>query len=374
MIRVVAVISCWIGAMCSFSAAPFARGACLAPQAVCDTRDTVFQIKSFDPYGSAVRIADDMLVTNRHIVADEKTVVVFTDEGQVTGTVVPTSFRGDLVMVKAPLPDGPVATLRETPLTTADRLRTVGYDLGQKSVRVYIDGAVLATPVANYPLARLHHAAHTQPGNSGGAVVDENGQLVGIATSGGAGIFEAIPAAAVNRLRAKSGPDHAKMSASIGLAYRNCTLATEAARRIRAKMPIRIGTVLEGECLETRNRQLIALAAQSFGRTRDFDTSERLFNTALAVDPNAINTRLGLAVTLMFARKPKVALPHVRELLAKLPDNLTVHRMAIQAGKLTDDESLIGAALDAIRTHNPKGLAAAERFLKQPPRRPRTQQ
>ncbi|MGI9387417.1 MAG: hypothetical protein ACR2OX_08290, partial [Methyloligellaceae bacterium] len=56
-----------------------ARGACLAPQPVCGARASVFQIKSFNPYGSAVRIGFDLLVTSRHIVANETRVTVFTD-------------------------------------------------------------------------------------------------------------------------------------------------------------------------------------------------------------------------------------------------------------------------------------------------------
>lgn len=346
-----------------------ARGACLAPQAVCDVRDAVFQIKSFDPFGSAVRISKDQLVTNRHVVADEASVTITTTNGPVTGIVMPTTFAGDLVLIHAQLPDGPVVPVRQEPLSSEERLRTIGYDLGQRDIRTYIDGRVLAAPLPTHPLARLHHTAHTQPGNSGGAVVDEQGQLVGIATSGGAGIFEAVPAASIALLQGESDLQHAAKSKKIGAAYRACTLATEAARRVRGKMPLQVATFLNGDCVETQNRQLIALAAQAQGRVRDFEASERLFNIALKLDPNALNTRLGLVVTLLYARKPEAALPHVRTLLAALPDNLTVHRMAIQTGKLTKDDALVATALDAIKRHNPQGLKAAERFLKQPPRK-----
>ncbi len=363
LVLISALVS-FVGMSSTYSSPASARSACLAPQSVCDTRDVVFQIKSFDPYGSAVRIGENLLVTNRHVVADEKSVTIFTSDGEVTGDVVPSAFQGDLVLIRAKLPDGPVAQVRETSLSTSDRVRTVGYDLGQRGIRVYIDGVVLALPAPGKALGRLHHTAHTQPGNSGGAVVDEDGQLVGIATSGGAGLFEAVPAASIKRLQDLSGPTHVETSSKIGVAYRSCILATEAARRSGAKLPILISTPLQHDCLETRNRQLIALAAQGFGQARDFETSEALFNTALELDPNAINSRLGLVVSLMYARKADAALPHIRQLLTALPANPTVHRMAIQAGKSTGDKALVATALDAIKTHNPKGLDAAERFLK----------
>ncbi|MEO0620371.1 MAG: trypsin-like peptidase domain-containing protein [Pseudomonadota bacterium] len=357
------------------SSVALARAACLAPQPVCDVRAQVFRISSFDPFSSAVRIGPDLLVTSRHAVADETTVKVFVSAADgaepkvVTGLVVPTTFAGDLVLVRATLPDGPTAQLARAPSAKGARLFTVGYDIGQRRMRVYLDGGVLALPDPKHPLARLHHTAHTQPGNSGGALVDEAGQVVGIVASGGAGIFEAVPSASIAVLQSQSDLRHALASRKRGMSYRACALATETVMRIRGKIPVRYSTALEHDCLETGNRQMIALAGQAFGRARDFETSERLFKAALAIDPNALNTRLGLATTQLFARKPKKALPHVRLLLTEMPDNLTVQRMAVQAGKQAEDEALVATALDAIKRYNPQGLAAAERFLKAPLRR-----
>ncbi|MGI9407428.1 MAG: trypsin-like peptidase domain-containing protein [Hyphomicrobiaceae bacterium] len=345
-----------------------ARAPCTAEQAICNARASVFRIKSFDPYGSAVRIGPDLLVTNRHVVAGEKTAKVFTETGVVDGAVLPTSFNGDLVLIRAALPQGPVIALAGKSLVQEMRLRTVGYDLGQKDVRVYSEGRVLALPAAGKPLARLHHTAHTQPGNSGGALVDEAGQLVGIATSGGAGVFEAVPASWIKRLQSASDADAADKSRAIGAAYRSCILTTEAAMRIRGRLQDKLADRLQRDCLASGNRQLIDLAAQAFGRSRDFPRSKSLFDRSLELDPNAINARLGLAVTLMFGGEQKAALPHLRELLTVVPGNTVVHRMAIQAGKQSDDKALIATTLDAIKSHNPQGLEAVQRFLDQPAR------
>ena len=80
-----------------------AEAACDAPAAVCAARGAVYAISSFDPLASAVLVAPDLLVTNRHVVADRTRVVVRGKDGAtLAGTVVPTGFAGDLVLVSAP--------------------------------------------------------------------------------------------------------------------------------------------------------------------------------------------------------------------------------------------------------------------------------
>jgi len=77
-------------AVLTVSGAGAAEGDCRHTAAVCAVRDSVFQISGYFPYGSAVRIESDLLVTNRHLVADETEVqITLTDGGYVTGSVVP---------------------------------------------------------------------------------------------------------------------------------------------------------------------------------------------------------------------------------------------------------------------------------------------
>ena len=44
----------------------------------------MFPIESFDPIASAVRIGDDLLVTNRRVVGARKNATIFTPTGQAT--------------------------------------------------------------------------------------------------------------------------------------------------------------------------------------------------------------------------------------------------------------------------------------------------
>lgn len=322
----------------------------------------MFRVSSdFDPQASAVRIAPDRLVTNRHGVADETGVeIALPGGGTVAGEVIPTAFEGDLVLLRAELPEGPVLK----PGGEAEgALYTVGLDLSARAIRVFPEGEVLKRPASGKPHARLHHTAHSQPGTSGGAVVTAEGAFVGVAASGGEGRFEAVPAARIEALKAASGEEHAARSAEIGKAYRDCTLVLEKARRSRDSLSKENVAEMRRSCAASGNRQLFDLAGQMLGRSRMFEESVAFFEKALGKDPNAVNTRLSLVVTLLFARRGEEATEHVRWLLDVIPENTQAQRFAVQVGKAAGDKALAGRGLALIEKHNPQQLEAAREFL-----------
>lgn len=342
----------------------FAQNACDAPQPVCDARGAVFGISAFDPVGSAVRIGPDLLVTNRHIVADEKQVQVTAPGGQkVVGEVVPTSFLGDLVLVRADLPDGPVLVPGDD---ASGDLWTVGQDISARSVKTYPKGKLLLSPPESKPYARLHHTAYSQPGNSGGALVNAEGILVGVTASGGAGRFEAVPASQIAALKAASGPSHSEKSGAIGKNVRECTLMLEKAQRLGDRLPDPVASVLKTSCAASENRQLFDLTGQVLGRQRQFDDAIGFFEKSLAKDPNAINSRLSLVITLRFARRLDAAAEHVRWLLKAVPEERSLHPIALAVGKANKDQALIDEALGLIEKHAPNQLEAAKKFLESP--------
>jgi tetratricopeptide (TPR) repeat protein len=343
-----------------------ARAPCNAPEPVCGARSAVFGISAFDPIGSAVRIAPDLLVTNRHIVADQtKAEIILPDGSKVEGEVVPTSFLGDLVMVRAKLPEGPVFKLAAQ---AEGDLYSLGQDISARKIKIYPKGKVLLLPFKGKPYARLHHTAYNQPGNSGGALVNSSGELVGVTASGGAGRFEAVPSAQIAALREMSGPSHEVKSKSLGKNVRECTLMLEKARRLGDRLPEKIAGVVKTSCAASENRQLFDLTGQLLGSQRKFDDSIKFFERSLEKDPNAINSRLGLVITLRFARKLDEAKPHVRWLLDKIPAERSIHPIALHVGKASRDQALIDEALGLIEKHAPNQLEAAKNFLKSPVR------
>ena len=343
---------------------------CRQPPAVCAARAAVFAVSGFDPVGSAVRIGETRLVTARHVVADEPEVTLFLPDGSpIAARVLATDYPGDLILLETvDLPPGPV--LAPDPPRPDSELFTVGADVGRRGIRAYDPGRLRFAPPPDRPLARLHHNAYSQPGNSGGALVDREGRLVGIVASGGEGRFEAIPAEQIAVLTARSGPDRDAASAEIGAAVRICTTLLDANRNPGQRLDDQQAKAIETSCRRSANRQLLDLAGQTLGRAGRAEAAIALFEQGLAEDPNAVNTRIGLAITHHLARDYEAALPHLRWLIERVDDDLQVLRLSIQAGVWGGDEALAERALARLKEINPQSAPVAERFLKNPPPRP----
>ncbi len=366
------VLVAFLGWAVTFASVSLAQLApCAQPQPVCDARAAVFAVSAFDPVGSAVRIGPELLVTARHAVADEREVTLFLADGTpLTARVLPSSYRGDLILLEAKgLPPGPVLALSEA--RQGVKLYTVGADVGLQQIRAYDPGEVVALPAAGHPLARLHHSAYSQPGNSGGALVDAQGGLVGIVASGGEGRFEAIPAFALATLKAQSGPDFAETSAEIGAAVRICTTLLEDRRGVPGRLEDQEAKAIATACQRSGNRQLLDLAGQTLGRGGAGEAAVALFERGLEEDPTAVNTRLGLVITHHLRRDYEAELPHLHWLMDRAGDDLQVLRFAIQAGVWGGDTDLARRAFERLKQVNPQTAPAAERFLNQPPPRPR---
>lgn len=220
------------------------------------------------------------------------------------------------------------------------------------------------------PRARYHHTAASGPGNSGGALVDADGRLVGIITSGGEGRNEAIPATEIAKLRSASGgPEHADESTAVGRAYRACdaalnTVATGPPR------PSNDALAALAVCRATGNRQFLDLVGQAEGRAGRLDDAAKTFEQALAMDPNAVNSLISAAITLHLARCYADALPLLRRLIVALPDDAQVLRLALQAGHWGGDDTLRDRAMALIEAHHPPLAPAARGFLDNAPRTP----
>jgi len=354
----------------ALSTARAQTGACAAPEPVCEARAAVFLVSAFDPVGSAVRIGPTRLVTARHVVADEPAVTLYLANGQaIRAQVLATDYPGDLILLESDqLPPGPSLTPQE--ISPESDLYTVGADVVSRRIRVYEPGRLHLAPPPDRPLARLHHDAYSQPGHSGGALVDERGRLVGIVASGGENRFEAIPASAIASVAARSGPDRRAASAEIGAAVRQCTLLLEERRAPGQALGDDVAGSIETACRRSGNRQLLDLAGQTMGQAGRTAAAIALFEQGLAEDPNAVNTRIGLAVSLHLARDFEAELPHLNWLLENAADDLTVLRLAIQAGVWAGDDALVRRGLDRLKAVNPQSVPAAERFIDDPPPRP----
>jgi len=350
--------------------------ACSAPAPVCAARGAVYTLSSFDPFASAVRIGPKTLVTNRHVVADQKTVnLTRKDGGKITARVVPTSYEGDLILLEAEGLAEQGAVLKPVVSDYAGKLYTVAGDLSRRSIKVYPPGKLVSTPAPNHPYARLHSSAYSQPGNSGGALVDEQGRLVAVIASGGEGRYDSIPAGEIEKLKSLSGPEFKAQSRELGEALRICTQRNENLPGNLRNLTVQAAQALHNVCAASSNRPLYDLAAQALGRAGKRDLSLSLSKLSVVRDPNAVVSRLSLVITMMFSQSYSQALPHVRKLVELAPQNQSVQRFAIQIGKWGGDLELAQRGLALVKQHNPAQAQAAERFLNAntppPPRRRR---
>ena len=246
----------------------------------------------------------------------------------------PPGYRRDLILLRvAGLPEGPLAEV--APGITGERLFTVAADRARQGVRVYAPGVLRFRPVPGKPLSRLHHTAEAGGGNSGGALANQAGQLVGIIASGGSGNQEAIPAADLATLMAQSGPGHRAASLALGRAYRTCRRALGGAGLDR----------LAEACRATGNRQLIGDASRLLGQNRRLEESIALLTEALDMDPEAVNARLSLLVALHLAQDFQAAIPHHEKILQVLPGARASLGMALLAAKRAAAPALAEAGL-----------------------------
>lgn len=344
---------------------------CRQPEPVCDARDAVFAISSdFDPISSAVRIGDTQLVTTRHSVADQESVDLFLADGtKMTAQVVPADYKGDIIFLSAPdLPPGPI--LEPAAAEIGMLLYTVGADISFRRIRAYDPGGVMLLPAEGKPLARLHHSAHSQKGNSGGALVDEQGRLIGIIAGGGEGYNDAVPSQALNELSEYSGSNHAQASSEIGAAVRVCTLLLEELQGRRGVLDEQQIKAITTSCLRSGNRQLFDWAGKTFGIRRLNEESLALFLDSFEQDPHSLNGRIGLAITYHMAARYEEELPHLRFLFQQIPEDPQVLRFAIQAGVWGEDLDFAQSAFEKLKEVNPRAAPAAERFMTAPPPRP----
>jgi serine protease Do len=154
--------------------------------------------------GSGVIVSPDgYIVTNNHVVADAVDVeVILADRRQYTGKVVATDPKTDVAVVKIHGTNLPTAVWGDSShLAVGDFVLAIGNPLGLS--RTVTFGIVSAVGRADVGVADFEDFIQTDapinPGNSGGALVNINGELVGIntaiasPTSGSVGVGFAIP-------------------------------------------------------------------------------------------------------------------------------------------------------------------------------------
>ncbi len=349
---------------------PESVGDCPHPAPVCRVRQAVFPVSSFDPMASATRVGPALLVTNRHVVANRPDAVVHTPDGPRRARVVPSAYFGDLALLEVRgLPgDGFVPDL-EGEVQDDDVFYVVGADAVRREVRVFDPGGLIARPAEGAELGRLHIRSRMQPGVSGGALVDERGELVGIAVGGGDGRFEAIPLDGVRALLAlRADAGAAEVTRRLGTALSDCTAGMDAIRAGAAAESNR--DALFRTCAAAMNHGQLLEAGRILARARDFDGAAALHGKAAEQVPNSTNARMSLLVSLQLAGRFAEMTGHARRLMRMAPEDPRALRFAVQSGVWGGAPKLAEEAYQALLKADPRQAAAARRFIDDAPPAP----
>jgi serine protease Do len=172
---------------------------------------SVVTIQTSEGLGSGVVYrSDGVVVTNAHVVGSAKQVQVsFADGTKVAGRVTGSDDLTDLAVVKVQRTGLPAVAVRPDLPSVGETALAIGSPLGfentvTKGIISGVGRQIPASSTGGRPLVDLIQTdAAISPGNSGGALIDQRGRLVGLneayipPSAGAVSIGFAIPAATV---------------------------------------------------------------------------------------------------------------------------------------------------------------------------------
>ena len=125
---------------------------------------------------------DGYLLTCNHVVQDSKTLTVIVEGTRYPASVVKTDAANDLALLKIQGKSFAIIPLRTDMPKKGAKVFTVGFpnpDLQGRESK-YTEGTISSLSGIQDDIRTFQISVPVQPGNSGGALVDENGNAVGI--------------------------------------------------------------------------------------------------------------------------------------------------------------------------------------------------
>ena len=166
-------------------------------------------------FGSGVILSEDgYIITNNHVIKEADTIVVGgINDGIIPAKLIGTDPKSDIAVIKVEKNTLPVLALGDSDkLKVGEWVLAIGSPMGSNLAHTVTSGIVSAKGRSNVGLAEYEDFIQTDaainPGNSGGALINLNGELIGINTAiatqtgGFQGIGFAIP---INMVKQISG-------------------------------------------------------------------------------------------------------------------------------------------------------------------------
>ena len=337
---------------------------CKYNENICNKLNQVVGIKTPMMVASGTIIDDDFIVTNRHVVEDHKQLIIRYYNGEIKKAFPLThNFPADLaILTLNKQKKNPTKLLKLNKIN--GMIRVIGFDQGRKSNRIYDKGKVIAYSDTNkYPQSRIHTDAKSLPGNSGGAVVDDIGNLVGILASGDGNINEIIPISLVNEVIKRTDLIHEDNFFKIGKKIRLCADNLEEAQYIQKYLDDKIKKNIDTYCWNSQNKQLIDQAGQTFGRLGDLNKARKFLEKSIKLDPSSPNSLISLAIVYHIQRDLEKEKPLILRLLKLTPENPQVLRLGVQVAGILKDKEMSENVLELMTKYNREALPLAKKFI-----------
>ena len=147
-------------------------------------RSAVYQVRTDSGIGTAFYIGHDKWLTAAHVVAGESTVTLHNGTNQLAATILGGNSEADMALLRAPGAGiAPLTFARLSSAKAGNLLFVVGYPL-YVAEEPSIAGGVLSRTEKDRQLGTLIVTdASSNPGNSGGPVVNECGDVIGMIVS-----------------------------------------------------------------------------------------------------------------------------------------------------------------------------------------------
>jgi hypothetical protein len=148
-------------------------------------KNSVVRINVGTSLGSGFFVSPEYILTNRHVVGGNENVIITLEGGiKINGKVLRKDYRRDVALIKTDKIVGAGLPIRTTDVIETDEVYAIGSPLEDT-----YQGTVTKGVVSNFVKNRFYKDliqadVDIQEGNSGGALVDKNGNIVGITVSG----------------------------------------------------------------------------------------------------------------------------------------------------------------------------------------------
>ncbi|MCP4394674.1 MAG: trypsin-like peptidase domain-containing protein [Alphaproteobacteria bacterium] len=148
-------------------------------------KHSVVLIDMGSTHGSGFFISPEYIITNRHVVSANDDVTVVLQGGiRIPGKVLRRDHKRDVVLIKVAKVSGASVPIRMKNLIETEEVYAIGSPLRKKFQGTVTKGIVSNFGQNGFRLPLIQADVDVQGGNSGGALVDKNGNLVGISVSG----------------------------------------------------------------------------------------------------------------------------------------------------------------------------------------------